>query len=155
VQETVRVLTVFQQALTMDNAMNSGPDRRATLLLVDDCIAERDLYDMVLQRDFHVVTAARGADAVTLAASERPDVVVLDVMMPGLNGWETCTRIKSDPVTSEIPVILLTGVNDVDLSQHAVAVGADAVLNKPCSADRLLKCVRRAVERHATTGRTA
>jgi sigma-B regulation protein RsbU (phosphoserine phosphatase) len=92
---------------------------------------------------------------VALAASERPDVVVLDVMMPGLNGWETCTRIKSDPATSEIPVILLTGVNDVDLSQHAIAVGAEAVLKKPCSADQLLDCVRLAVQRHAPTGRTA
>jgi len=114
---------------------------RPTLLLVDDCIAERDLYDVTLQPHFRIVTASRGADAVALVASERPDIVLLDVMMPGITGWETCTRIKSDPITADTPVILLTGVDDVDLSQHAIAVGAEAVLNKQCPADRLLDCL--------------
>jgi CheY-like chemotaxis protein len=126
---------------------------RPTLLLVDDCVAERDLYDLVLQRDFRIVTASRGADALALVASARPDIVVLDVMMPGITGWETCTRIKSDPISADTPVILLTSVDDVDLWQHAVAVGAQAVLNKPCPADRLLNCVRRALATRATSNR--
>jgi CheY-like chemotaxis protein len=69
---------------------------RPTLLLVDDCIAERDVYDVVLQRAFNIVTASRGADAVALAASEQPDIVVLGVMIPATTGRETCTRIKRD-----------------------------------------------------------
>jgi CheY-like chemotaxis protein len=128
---------------------------RPTLLLVDDCIAERDLYDVTLQPYFRIVTASRGTDAVALVASERPDIVLLDVMMPGITGWETCTRIKSDPVTADTPVILLTGSDDVDLSQHAVAVGAEAVLNKPCPVDRLLEYLQIALARQTALTRTS
>ena len=75
------------------------PHARPTVLLVDDCREQRDIYEIVLARDFRVVTAGRGLDALALATSERPDVVVLDVMMPGIDGWETCTRLKVDPAT--------------------------------------------------------
>src|SRR5688572_20715147 len=95
---------------------------RYRLLLIDDCVTQRDFYEMTLAQDFNVLTAAHGADGLALAAVERPDVIVLDVMMPGLDGWETCTKIKSDPITADIPVILLTGSNDLNLSDHAVAV---------------------------------
>jgi putative two-component system response regulator len=131
--------------------MKTAPNERPTLLLVDDCMAERDLYEFVLRDHFQILTANRGADAVALAASARPDVLVLDVMMPGLTGWETCARIKTNAITADIPVILLTGVDDVDLTQHAFAVGADDVLNKPCSADRLLECVHAALKRQKTS----
>jgi CheY-like chemotaxis protein len=111
---------------------------RPTVLLVDDCVAERDLYELVLAPECTVLTASRGSDALALAAQTHPDVIVMDVMMPELDGWETCARLKTNPVTADTPVLLLTGANDVDLSQHAVAVGADAIMNKPCPADALL-----------------
>jgi CheY-like chemotaxis protein len=76
-----------------------------------------------------------------MARRERPHAIVLDVMMPGLDGWETCTRIKCDDVTADIPVILLTGANDRDLTQHANAVGASALLQKPCPVDRLREAI--------------
>jgi len=113
------------------------PREYPTLLLVDDCVAERDLYALTLRPRFRILTAARGLEGLTLAIARKPDLIVLDVKMPGLDGWETCTRIKSHPVTADIPVILLTGCDDVDLSQHASAVGASAVLNKPCPPERL------------------
>jgi CheY-like chemotaxis protein len=122
-----------------------------TLLLVDDCAAERDLYEIVLRPEFKILTAARGADGFAAAVESRPDVIVLDVMMPGMDGWETCARIKSHPVTSNIPVILLTGANDVDLSQHAIAVGATAVLNKPCPAEHLLTRIYAALDDDSNT----
>jgi CheY-like chemotaxis protein len=116
------------------------------LLLVDDCVAVRELYEMVLEPEFAIVTANRGDDGIAVAIAEHPDVIVLDVAMPGLDGWETCAALKSNPSTARIPVILLTGVEDVDLSQHAMAVGAYAVLNKPCPADRLLMQIRSALD---------
>lgn len=115
------------------------------LLLVDDCIPVRDLYELALEPSFQVVTASRGTDGLAIAMTERPDVVVLDVLMPGLDGWETCAAIKSNPFTADIPVILLTGADDCDLTQHAIAVGASALLNKPCSADRLLTTIMSAL----------
>ena len=114
-----------------------GVDDRPRLLLIDDCVALRDLYELALEREFDVLTATRGAEGAALARDVQPDAIVLDVAMPGMDGWETCALIKCDDSTAHIPVILLTGTDDRDLAQHATAVGAAAVLRKPCQADRL------------------
>jgi CheY-like chemotaxis protein len=111
--------------------------RRLHVLLVDDCVAERDLYQCVLEREFDVLTAGRGEEGATLAATHHPDVIVLDVMMPGIDGWETCARIKSNAATADIPVLMLTGAHDHDLTRQAKAVWASGLLHKPCPGDRL------------------
>jgi CheY-like chemotaxis protein len=110
---------------------------RLKVLLVDDCIAERDLYQCVLEPEFYILTAARGLEGAELAAAYRPDAIVLDLLMPGIDGLETCARIKRDTVTAEIPVLLLTGVDMHDLSQRAKAVWAWSVLHKPCPVETL------------------
>jgi CheY-like chemotaxis protein len=116
---------------------NDKIDDVRLVLLIDDCVDQRDLYQLALEDDFTVLTAARGREGLAVARRAKPDVIVLDVMMPGMDGWETCTRIKSEPETAHIPVVLLTGVTDIDLRDHAMAVGAFDVLKKPCSVDRL------------------
>ena len=135
--------------------MNYKPDmgERVQLLLVDDCVAERDLYEMTLTPEFKVITASRGDQGLAIARSERPQAIVLDVMMPGMDGWETCTRIKCDDVTADIPVILLTGADDRDLTQHANAVGAAALLQKPCPADRLRNTIVSVLDRNSVSKR--
>jgi CheY-like chemotaxis protein len=120
----------------------SGATDRPTVLLVDDCVPQRDLYELMLESDFRVMTASRGLEALAIVSSQHPDVVVLDVMMPGMDGWETCTHLKDDPTTAETPVVLLTSVDDCDLSTRAVAAGATAVLTKPCPADRLTQTIQ-------------
>ena len=115
---------------------------RPTLLLVDDCIAQRDLYEFALQVQFRILTASRGDEGVVIASREHPDLIVLDVMMPGLNGWETCTRLKSDKATAEIPIIFLTSKDDSNLSEHARTVGGSLLLRKPCATERLLASIR-------------
>jgi len=124
--------------------MNPSSDltSRPTLLLVDDCIAQRDLYEMALQMQFKVLTASRGDEGLEVAAREHPDLIILDVMMPGLNGWETCTRLKADKNTADIPIVFLTSRDDQDLSEHAKAVGGSLLLRKPCTVDRLLLSIR-------------
>jgi CheY-like chemotaxis protein len=107
------------------------------VLLIDDSVDQRDLYELALEDEFTVLTAARGREGVAVARRARPDVIVLDVMMPGMDGWETCARLKSAPETAHIPVVMLTGAPDGDLREHAAAVGAFEVLTKPCSVDRL------------------
>ena len=135
--------------------MNYKPDmgERVQLLLVDDCVAERDLYEMTLTPEFKVITASRGDQGLAIARAERPQAIVLDVMMPGMDGWETCTRIKCDAVTADIPVILLTGADDRDLTQHANAVGASALLQKPCPADRLRNTIVSVLDRNSVSKR--
>ena len=124
----------------------AGSTPRPTVLLVDDCVAERELYELTLEPEFNILTANRGREGLTLAIDRRPDLVLLDVKMPGIDGWETCTYIKSHPETADIPVVLLTGADDVDLTQHAVAVGASAVLRKPCPAEKLRETILQALK---------
>jgi len=142
-------LVAITQRLVGPSPDRATAVRRLKLLLVDDCVAERDLYEMVLQTEFTILTASRGDEGVSVATRARPDAIILDVSMPGLSGWEACARIKSDPATEAIPVILLTGVDDQDLSQHAMAVGAAALLRKPCPADQLRGAILAATRTNA------
>jgi CheY-like chemotaxis protein len=126
-------------------------ETRPTVLLIDDCEPHRSMYEVTLEAEFDVVTAARGREGLRLAATNHPDAILLDVLMPEMDGWETCTRLKSDPATESIPVILLTGTTDIDLTDHAMAVGACDVLTKPCSPDRLLGTIQRVLRRQLKT----
>ena len=123
-------------------------ETRRTVLVIDDCDPHRAMYEMTLAAEFDVVTAARGREGLRLAATNHPDAILLDVLMPGMDGWETCTRLKSDPATESIPVILLTGATDLDLTDHAMAVGACDVLTKPCSPGRLVETIHKALDVH-------
>lgn len=113
-------------------------DDRLRVLLVDDSSEHRDLYAMMLEDFAHVVTASRGEDALVMAGAEPPDAIILDVMMPGLNGWQVCQCLSSNPITARIPVIMLTSSDDGDLTARARQAGASAVLAKPCPVERLV-----------------
>jgi CheY-like chemotaxis protein len=114
------------------------------VLVVDDSAEQRSLYAAMLKPTAVVLTASRGEHALALAAADPPDIVILDVMMPGMDGWETCRRLKSDPVTAGIPVIMLTSLDAVDVPVRAREAGAIAVLMKPCPVDRLVLTIHAA-----------
>ena len=78
----------------------------------------------MLQPSAAVITAARGDHAFSLACADPPEVVILDVMMAGMNGWETCERLKADPATKHIPIIMLTSLDAVDVPARAREAGA-------------------------------
>ena len=103
-----------------------------TILVVDDEVIFLDILQLLLQRaGYRVLTAADGLEAMALIRSHRPDVVLLDDMLPGMNGGEICLNIKQDPQLRHIPVILYSAgarVRDRSFIEH---VGADAVLYKP------------------------
>ena len=80
----------------------------------------------------------QGEEAIAFARAERFDAVVLDVLMPGMDGWEVCQRLKSDPATSDIPIVMLTSLDAVDVPARARQLGAMAVLMKPCPVERLM-----------------
>ena len=126
------------------------------VLLVDDSDEQRTFYAAVLQPSAVVVTAARGEDALALASADPPDVIILDVMMPGMNGWETCERLKAEPMTASIPIIMLTSLDGVDVPARARQAGANAVLMKPCPEERLLLTIsatRRSADPRSATHR--
>ena len=119
------------------------------VLVIDDDPAARDILLRFLQKEgFRVVTATGGEEGLRLARELNPDVVTLDVMMPGLDGWAVLAQMKSDPVLAEIPVIMLTIVDDKNMGY---ALGAADYLTKPIDRDRLLAALTKI--RHLHDGR--
>ena len=124
-------------------------DERPRVLLVDDSIEQCDLYALMLEPTASVITASRGEEALSIARAEPLDAIVLDVMMPGMDGWEVCRRLKDSPVTSHIPVLLLTSLDGVEAAGPGHRAGAAAVLMKPCPAERLAIAIEAAVRKPA------
>jgi len=104
----------------------------AVLAVDDDPGALEALADALGTLDFRVWQALDGASALVLAREHQPDVVLLDVMMPGMDGYEVCRRLKSDPETRLIPVVFLTGYGSREARLKGLEAGATDFLNKPC-----------------------
>src|SRR5262249_52960484 len=130
-------------------ASRGRPDLRPQVLLVDDSPEYRDLYAVLLEQTATVITASRGEDALVIASTQRLDAIVLDVMMPGLDGWQTCQRLKTNPLTASIPVIMLTSLDGMDVPEMAATVGAAYVLIKPCPVERLARAIKAAIHEAA------
>jgi two-component system, cell cycle response regulator len=114
------------------------------VLLVDDDSTLLEVLATVLDlEEFDVTTAGSGHDALGVVSSARPDVIVCDVGMPGLDGLEVCRRIKADDATADIPVILLTAHGGPEDREAGVAAGCDAYLTKPFSPLQLIGLIRR------------
>ena len=91
---------------------------------------------------FEVLEASDGLSAVEIAASEHPDLVLLDVMMPALDGYEACRRLKADPATAAIPVIMLTAKTQAAEQKAGLDAGAAGYINKPFTPKDLVAQVR-------------
>ena len=102
-----------------------------TVLLVDDNQVTLMLYEKFLAaHHYRVVKAKDGAEALQKAFAERPDVILLDIMMPGLNGYEVCARLREAPSTADIPIIMLTALDRASARQKALEIGADDFIIK-------------------------
>ena len=109
------------------------------ILVVDDVVSNVLLLKILLTNEkYQVCTANCGNQCLELAKSERPDLILLDVMMPGINGFETATALKEDPETSEIPIIFLTALNNPTDLVHGFQVGASDFLTKPFNKEELV-----------------
>ena len=104
----------------------------ARILVVDDVEPNVRLLEAKLTLEYYeVLTAMDGATALEIASAERPDIILLDVMMPGMDGFETCRRLKADPVTRHIPVVLVTALDGREDKIKGLGVGADDFVTKP------------------------
>jgi PAS domain S-box-containing protein len=111
------------------------------VLVIDDEAQVRDLLQRFLHKEgFHTTLAAGGEQGLELARASRPDLITLDVMMPGLDGWSVLASLKADPVLADIPVVMLTIVDDKNLGY---ALGATDYLTKPVDRERLVAALRR------------
>lgn len=121
--------------------------KKYTVLAVDD---ESDVLLIVktaLQAEgYNVFTAPDGADALKTAHDEKPDLILLDVMMPGMDGFEVLTKLREDEVTRDIPVIMLTGLSERERMRSAIASGTKYYIVKPFEFQDLISKVRLAIE---------
>ena len=114
-----------------------------SVLVVDDIAGNTRLVESLLAPDGHTVrTAGDGAEALRLVRSEHPDLVLMDVMMPHVDGFEACRAIKQDPSTRLIPVVLITSLNDSASRIRGIDVGADDFVSKPFNAHELRARIR-------------
>ncbi len=119
---------------------NSQP---AKILVVDDEAAIREYLQQVLgEWGYGVLTAPDGRAALPLAVQEQPDLILLDIMMPHLDGIETCRQLRERPTTRAIPVLILTSYDTPERLDESVAAGADDFLSKPINVAELRLRVR-------------
>lgn len=112
------------------------------ILIADDNQANVELLEAYLAGvDCDVEIAVNGQDALDKAASFMPDLILLDVMMPKLSGFEVCQKLKSDPATSRIMILMVTALNELGDIERAVTAGTDDFLSKPVNKVELLKRV--------------
>jgi CheY-like chemotaxis protein len=114
----------------------------ASILVVDD---DPEIVSMLstrlTKRGYNVSTAADGHRALELAKRERPDIVLLDVMMPGKSGWEVARALKQDPVTQSIKIVMVTAIGESVNELTSPLYGADAHLDKPFEFEKLEKII--------------
>jgi CheY-like chemotaxis protein len=131
--------------------MKSKADR-PRVLLVDDYPDAREMYSEYLQfSGFDVVEAANGVEALERAIEDVPDIILMDLSLPVMDGWEATRRLKSDTRTADIPVVALTGHALAGISEGARKAGCDAFVTKPCLPEELVKEIRKTLDRSASS----
>ena len=119
-----------------------------TILVVDD---ERHILELVKYNltaaGFHAVTAETGEEALKLVAASLPDLILLDVMLPGIDGLEVCRRLRANPTTAGIPVIMLTALGDESDKVVGLELGADDYITKPFSVREMIARVKARLRR--------
>jgi CheY-like chemotaxis protein len=118
---------------------------RFRVLIVDDDAAHRELYATMIGDATSVVTADGGDQALACARAQPFDVILLDVMMPLMDGFRVCELLKSESATASIPIVMLTSLDAADVPARAQRAGAIGVLMKPCPQERLMLTIESAV----------
>lgn len=104
----------------------------AKILVIDDEESNRKLLEVLVQADGHLtIAAADGEVGIALAIAEKPDLILLDLMMPGLDGFEVVRRLKNNPATATMPIVVVTALYDIASRQRIATWGADGVIMKP------------------------
>ena len=113
------------------------------VLVVDDAPDARALYGEYLEYlGFRVETASNGREAIAAARAEWPAIIIMDLAMPEIDGWEAISRLKSDPLTADIPIVALSAFAFGEEPQRARRAGADLCLSKPCLPSQLARVIR-------------
>jgi two-component system cell cycle response regulator len=123
----------------------------ALVLVVDDYVYNVKLLEALLRAErYEVVTAFGGEEALARLDQFKPDIVLLDVMMPGMNGYEVCGRIRQNSETARLPVVMVTALDKQSDRDMALAAGADDFITKPVEVGVLFPMMRRLLEARAS-----
>lgn len=131
----------------MDSSTPSGH----RLLLVEDNEDNRTIYSTLLRHlGYEVIEAQNGVQAIELARSERPDLILMDISIPEMDGWEATRILRGDPVTKDVPIVALTAHALEDDRERAAEVGFSSYLAKPIEPRAVLAEVRRLIGENVT-----
>jgi CheY-like chemotaxis protein len=115
----------------------------AVILVVDDNRENLELLEAYLEDiDCRAIAASDGPEALEAVKNDKPDLILLDIMMPKMSGFEVCRRVKNDPATNHIPIIMVTALNEFGDMQRAVDCGTDDFVSKPVNKIELLTRVK-------------
>ena len=121
-----------------------GKRQRPRVLVVDDYLDARELYSEYLQYSgFDVIEAGNGVEALARAADSAPDIILMDLSLPVMDGWEAMRRLKADKTTADIPIVALTGHALAGILEGAKKAGCDAFVTKPCLPEDLVKEIQK------------
>lgn len=128
--------------MTQQPAHPPASPRAPRILVVDDEEGYRDVHGIMLTAaGYELRTAVSAADALEVIPDWRPDVIVSDLMMPGVRGTELAARLRADPATGDIPILLVSSLADRNTQSHALSSGASAFLAKPVRREELVTLV--------------
>jgi two-component system cell cycle response regulator DivK len=128
--------------------------KKALVLVVDDFTDNREMYSEYLAYcGFDVIEAKNGKEAIEAAQEKQPDIIIMDLSLPVMDGWEATRRLKADERTRKIPVVALTGHALAGHSQGAKEAGCDSFLAKPCLPDQLVAEIKRMLDGKAAVSK--
>jgi two-component system alkaline phosphatase synthesis response regulator PhoP len=125
---------------------------RPTLLIIEDNADTRRFLEIMLGKEFEIVTAENGVIGVDFARNKSPDLVLLDIMLPVLNGYDTCSLLKKDEKTKNIPIIFLSAKNTLSDIRQGLQTGADDYLPKPFDYKELLARIKARIKQSGGQG---
>jgi CheY-like chemotaxis protein len=148
VDDTEAAAEAVAVAIPASLSPDTASEKPVRVLVVDDDPALLEVLREILEGERYAVsTASNGVDALASVYLERPDLILTDLKMPGMDGLELLKRLRHDLSTCQIPVVFLTMVESLDAEAHALDLGADDYISKPVQKGRLLSRVRRALFR--------
>ena len=125
----------------MTPVKNIRPVSQKILVVDDEALVRSMMCDGLTAAGHTVLATSSGEDALQVAQAERPGCILLDIMMPDLDGYDTCAALKTSPATASIPVLLVSATTDARVTDQAKKVGAVAVLRKPVRMDELQRAI--------------
>jgi CheY-like chemotaxis protein len=129
----------------MTTTKNAEPMSAKILVVDDEALVRNMICDGLAAAGHPVLTASSGEEALQVVQAERPACILMDIMMPDLDGYDTCAALKSDPQTASIPVLLVSATNNPQVMEQAKKAGAVAVLRKPLRIAELQRTVSQAL----------